>query len=145
MLLITYCTFKVKSAFLFSGTVTENIGYGRLDASDEKCIRATPMADADHFIHQHRQGYQARLPERASNLSQGQNGMLVIAGAILLDEATSSVDTRTETRIQRALPHLMENKGALSSPIAYLHARRGRELAGRQRRRKRRNRAHTSR
>jgi ATP-binding cassette subfamily B protein len=107
----------LQDTFLFSDTVLENIRYGRLDASDEECIHAAEMADADHFIRQLPQGYQTPLSERASNLSQGQRQMLAIARAILadpailiLDEATSSVDTRTEARIQKALLRLMEGR-----------------------------------
>ena len=95
----------------------ENIRYGRLNATDEECIEAARLADADHFIHQLPQGYETRLSERASNLSQGQRQLLSIARAILadpgiliLDEATSSVDTRTEARIQKALLRLMEGR-----------------------------------
>jgi ATP-binding cassette subfamily B multidrug efflux pump len=107
----------LQDTFLFSATVMENIRYGRLDASDEECIRAAEMADADYFIRQLPQGYDTMLSERASNLSQGQRQMLSIARAILadpailiLDEATSSVDTRTEARIQAALLRLMEGR-----------------------------------
>jgi ATP-binding cassette subfamily B protein len=107
----------LQDTFLFSGTVMENIRYGRLDATDEECIHAAELADADHFIRQLPQGYQTRLSERASNLSQGQRQLLSIARAILadpailiLDEATSSVDTRTEARIQKSLLRLMEGR-----------------------------------
>jgi ATP-binding cassette subfamily B protein len=107
----------LQDTFLFSNTVLENIRYGRLEATDEECIQAAKMADADHFIRQLPQGYQTMLSERASNLSQGQRQMLAIARAILadpailiLDEATSSVDTRTEARIQKALLRLMEGR-----------------------------------
>lgn len=107
----------LQDTFLFSDTVMENIRFGRLDATDEECIRAAEMADADHFIRQLPQGYQTRLSERAGNLSQGQRQMLAIARAILanpsiliLDEATSSVDTRTEARIQKSLLRLMEGR-----------------------------------
>ncbi|MCX6066228.1 MAG: ATP-binding cassette domain-containing protein, partial [Chloroflexi bacterium] len=100
----------LQDTFLFSGSVLDNIRYGRLEASDEECIQAAKMADADHFIRQLAHGYQTNLSERASNLSQGQRQLLSIARAILadpailiLDEATSSVDTRTEARIQKAL------------------------------------------
>ena len=110
----------LQDTFLFSGTVMENIRYGRLDATDEECIEAARMADADHFIRQLPQGYQTNLAERASNLSQGQRQLLAIARAILadpgiliLDEATSSVDTRTEARIQKALLRLMEGRTSL--------------------------------
>lgn len=107
----------LQDTFLFADTVMENIRYGRLDATDKECIEAAKLADADHFILQLPQGYQTRLSERASNLSQGQRQLLSIARAILadpsiliLDEATSSVDTRTEARIQKALLRLMEGR-----------------------------------
>ncbi|HSK87192.1 MAG TPA: ABC transporter ATP-binding protein [Anaerolineales bacterium] len=107
----------LQDTFLFADTVMENIRYGRLDATDEECVEAARLADADHFIHQLPQGYQTKLSERASNLSQGQRQLLSIARAILadpsiliLDEATSSVDTRTEARIQKALLQLMEGR-----------------------------------
>jgi ATP-binding cassette subfamily B protein len=107
----------LQDTFLFSDTVIENIRYGRLGASDEACIEAAKMADADHFIRQLPQGYQTKLSERGSNLSQGQRQLLTIARAILadpgiliLDEATSSVDTRTEARIQEALLKLMDGR-----------------------------------
>jgi ATP-binding cassette subfamily B multidrug efflux pump len=114
----------LQDTFLFSDTVMENIRYGRLNATDEECIQAAQMADADHFIRQLPQGYQTNLSERASNLSQGQRQLLSIARAVLanpgiliLDEATSSVDTRTEARIQEALLSLM--KGRTSFVIAH--------------------------
>jgi ATP-binding cassette subfamily B multidrug efflux pump len=104
----------LQDTFLFSGTVMDNIRYGRLEASDDECIEAAKMADADHFIRQLPHGYQTSLSERANNLSQGQRQLLSISRAILadpailiLDEATSSVDTRTEARIQKALLRLM--------------------------------------
>jgi ATP-binding cassette, subfamily B, multidrug efflux pump len=107
----------LQDTFLFSDTVLENIRYGKLDATDEECIQAAKMADADHFIRQLHDGYQTKLSERASNLSQGQRQLLAISRAILanpgiliLDEATSSVDTRTEVRIQSALLRLMEGR-----------------------------------
>jgi ATP-binding cassette subfamily B multidrug efflux pump len=107
----------LQDTFIFSGTVMDNIRYGRLDATDEECIQAAKMADADHFIRQLPHGYDSNLSERASNLSQGQRQLLSIARAILadpailiLDEATSSVDTRTEARIQKALLRLMEGR-----------------------------------
>jgi ATP-binding cassette subfamily B protein len=107
----------LQDTFLFSDTVMENIRYGRLGATDEACIEAAKMADADHFIRQLPQGYQTELSERGSNLSQGQRQLLTIARAILadpsiliLDEATSSVDTRTEAHIQKALLKLMEGR-----------------------------------
>jgi len=107
----------LQDTFLFGATVMENIRYGRLDATDEQVVEAARMADADDFIRKLPQGYQTVLSERASNLSQGQRQMLSIARAILadpsiliLDEATSSVDTRTEVRIQKALLRLMEGR-----------------------------------
>jgi ATP-binding cassette subfamily B protein len=107
----------LQDTFLFSDTVMENIRFGRLDASDEECIEASKLAEADHFIRQLPLGYQTNLSERAGNLSQGQRQLLSIARAVLadpailiLDEATSSVDTRTEARIQKALLRLMEGR-----------------------------------
>jgi len=107
----------LQDTFLFADTVMENIRYGRLAASDEECINAARLADADHFIRQLPQGYQTKLSERAGNLSQGQRQLMSIARAVLsdpsiliLDEATSSVDTRTEARIQKALLRLMEGR-----------------------------------
>jgi ATP-binding cassette subfamily B protein len=107
----------LQDTFLFSASVMENIRYGRLDATDEECIVAARMADADHFIRQLSQGYETVLSERGSNLSLGQRQLLAISRAILadpdilvLDEATSSVDTRTEARIQKALLKLMEGR-----------------------------------
>lgn len=107
----------LQDTFMFADTVMENIRYGRLDATDQECIEAAKLADADHFIRQLPQGYQTKLSERASNLSQGQRQLLSIARAVLadpkiliLDEATSSVDTRTEARIQKALLRLMEGR-----------------------------------
>ncbi len=107
----------LQDTFLFSDTVMENVRYGRLEATDEEVMQAARMADADHFILQLPQGYQTMLSERASNLSQGQRQLLSIARAILadpgiliLDEATSSVDTRTEARIQKSLLRLMQGR-----------------------------------
>ena len=114
----------LQDTFLFSGTVMENIRYGRLDASDEAVIEAARLADADHFIRSLPDGYQTLLSERAGNLSQGQRQLLSIARTLLadpailiLDEATSSVDTRTEARIQRSLLRLM--RGRTSFVIAH--------------------------
>jgi len=107
----------LQDSFLFADTVMENIRYGRLDASDEECVEAARMAEADHFIRQLPQGYGTNLSERAGNLSQGQRQLLSIARAILadpailiLDEATSSVDTRTELRIQKAFLRVMQGR-----------------------------------
>jgi ATP-binding cassette subfamily B protein len=114
----------LQDTFLFADTVMENIRYGRLEATDEECIKAARTAEADHFILRLPQGYQTNLSERAGNISQGQRQLLAIARAILadpailiLDEATSSVDTRTEARIQKALLTLM--KGRTSFVIAH--------------------------
>ncbi|MEI9948408.1 MAG: ABC transporter ATP-binding protein [Pseudomonadota bacterium] len=114
----------LQEVFLFSSSVLENIRYGRLEASDDEVMEAAKLAEADAFIRLLPQGYQTQLSERAGNLSQGQRQLLAIARAILadpailiLDEATSSVDTRTEARIQRALLALM--KGRTSFVIAH--------------------------
>ncbi|MFO7917274.1 MAG: ABC transporter ATP-binding protein [Anaerolineae bacterium] len=103
--------------FLFADTVMENIRYGRLDATDEEIEEAAQVANAHTFIHRLPQGYQTELSERGSNLSQGQRQLLAIARAILanpeiliLDEATSNVDTRTEEHLQEALMRLMEGR-----------------------------------
>ena len=107
----------LQDVFLFSGTVMENIRYGRLDASDEEVIEAARFANADAFITRLPLGYDTILSERAGNLSQGQRQLISIARAILaepsiliLDEATSSVDTRTEIQIQEALHRLMKDR-----------------------------------
>lgn len=107
----------LQDTFLFADTVLENIRYGRLDATDAECMEAAKLADADHFIQLLPQGYHTNLSERAGNLSQGQRQLMAIARAILadpgiliLDEATSSIDTRTEIRIQTALLRLMEGR-----------------------------------
>lgn len=103
--------------FLFADTVMDNIRYGRPDAGDEEVIAAARLANADPFIRRLPQGYQTVLAERGSNLSQGQRQLLAIARAILadpdiliLDEATSNVDTRTEKHLQEALRRLMEGR-----------------------------------
>ncbi len=107
----------LQDTFLFTGTMMENIRYGRLDATDEEVMAAARLANADQFIIRLPQGYQTMLSERGSNLSQGQRQLLAIARAILanpailiLDEATSSVDTRTEIQIQEGLLKLMEGR-----------------------------------
>ena len=114
----------LQDTWLFKGTIMENIRYGRLDATDEEVIAAAKAAHADHFIRTLPGGYQMELNEDASNVSQGQKQLLTIARAILadnsiliLDEATSSVDTRTEQRIQRAMDNVM--KGRTSFVIAH--------------------------
>jgi ATP-binding cassette subfamily B multidrug efflux pump len=107
----------LQDTFLFSESVMDNIRYGRLDATDEEVIAAAELANADQFIRRLPQGYDTPLSERGSNLSQGQRQLLAIARAVLadpsiliLDEATSSVDTRTEVHIQEALLRLMEGR-----------------------------------
>lgn len=107
----------LQDTWLFKGTIMENIRYGRLDATDEEVIQAAKAAHAHHFIQTLPGGYQMELNEDASNVSQGQKQLLTIARAILadnkimiLDEATSSVDTRTEQQIQKAMNHLMEGR-----------------------------------
>ena len=114
----------LQDVFLFSGTVMDNIRYGRLDATDEECIRAAELANADGFIRRLPKGYETELSERAGNLSQGQKQLISIARALVadpailvLDEATSSVDTRTEIQIQEAFRTLM--KGRTSFVIAH--------------------------
>ena len=114
----------LQDTWLFHGTIMENIRYGRLDATDEEVIAAAKAAHADRFIRTLPDGYNMVLNEDASNVSQGQKQLLTIARAILadnpiliLDEATSSVDTRTESRIQRAMNNLM--KGRTSFIIAH--------------------------
>ncbi|MDO5548602.1 MAG: ABC transporter ATP-binding protein [Eubacteriales bacterium] len=107
----------LQDTWLFKGTIMENIRYGKLDATDEEVIAAAKAAHADHFIRTLPGGYQMELNEEASNVSQGQKQLLTIARAILadnpiliLDEATSSVDTRTEHLIQQAMNTLMEGR-----------------------------------
>jgi len=109
----------LQDTFLFSGTVLENIRYGRLDASSEEVIKAAKLANADPFIRLLPRGYQTQVSEKGHNFSQGQRQLLAIARAILadpriliLDEATSSVDTRTEIHIQQALLRLLEGRTA---------------------------------
>ncbi len=114
----------LQDTWLFNGTIMENIRYGRLDATDEKVIAAAKAAHVDRFIRTLPDGYQTELNEESGNVSQGQKQLLTIARAILadnriliLDEATSSVDTRTEIRIQKAMNNLM--KGRTSFVIAH--------------------------
>jgi ATP-binding cassette subfamily B multidrug efflux pump len=109
----------LQDTYLFSGTVMDNIRYGRLDASDEEVIEAAKLANADQFIRRLPHGYQTEVSEQGANFSQGQRQLLAIARAVLadsailiLDEATSSVDTRTEMHIQDALLRLMEGRTA---------------------------------
>lgn len=114
----------LQDTWLFKGSIMENIRYGKLDATDEEVIQAAKAAHAHHFIKTLADGYNTELNEEASNVSQGQKQLLTIARAILadnpvliLDEATSSVDTRTEIRIQKAMDNLM--KGRTSFIIAH--------------------------
>ena len=114
----------LQDTWLFNGTIRENLSYGKLDATEEEIKAAAKAAHCNHFINTTAEGYDLVINEEASNLSQGQKQLLTIARAILadppiliLDEATSSVDTRTEQRIQRAMNNLM--KGRTSFVIAH--------------------------
>ncbi|MEH7436770.1 ABC transporter ATP-binding protein [Neobacillus drentensis] len=114
----------LQDTWLFNSSIRDNIAYGREGATEEEIISAAQAANADHFIRTLPEGYDTILNEEASNISQGQKQLLTIARAILanpailiLDEATSSVDTRTEVQIQRAMNHLM--KGRTSFIIAH--------------------------
>jgi len=107
----------LQDTWLFNGSIKENIRYGRLDATDEEVFTAAKMANIDHFIHTLPDGYDMVLNEEASNISQGQKQLITIARAIIadpkiliLDEATSSVDTRTEVLIQEAMANLMKER-----------------------------------
>lgn len=102
---------------LFTGTVMDNIRYGRLDATDEECIAAAKLTNADSFITRLPDGYQTMLTGNGANLSQGQRQLLSIARAavanppcMILDEATSSIDTRTEALVQDGMDHLMDGR-----------------------------------
>ncbi|MBQ7101268.1 MAG: ABC transporter ATP-binding protein, partial [Clostridia bacterium] len=114
----------LQDTWLYSGTIMENIRYGKLDATDEEVIKAAKTAQVDHFVRTLPEGYQMMMNEETTNISQGQKQLLTIARAILadpkiliLDEATSSVDTRTEILIQKAMDNLM--KGRTSFIIAH--------------------------
>ena len=114
----------LQDTWLYNGTIMDNIRYGKLDATDEEVIKAAKAAQVDHFVRTLPDGYQMVLNEEASNISQGQKQLLTIARAVLadskiliLDEATSSVDTRTEVLIQKAMDNLM--KGRTSFIIAH--------------------------
>jgi ATP-binding cassette subfamily B protein len=114
----------LQDAWLYNDTIMENIRYGRPDATDEQVIEAAKAARVDHFVHTLPDGYQTMLNEESTNISQGQMQLLTIARAVLsnpriliLDEATSSVDTRTEVLIQEAMSDLM--KGRTSFIIAH--------------------------
>lgn len=114
----------LQDTHLFTGTVMDNIRYGRLDATDEECIAAAKLANAHGFIKRLPEGYQTMLTGDGANLSQGQRQLLSIARAavadppvLILDEATSSIDTRTETLVQEGMDHLM--KGRTTFVIAH--------------------------
>ena len=114
----------LQDTHLFTGTVMDNIRYGRLDATDEECIRAAKLANADGFIRRLPDGYQTILTGDGANLSQGQRQLLTIARAavadppvLILDEATSSIDTRTEILVQEGMDRLM--KGRTTFVIAH--------------------------
>ena len=107
----------LQDTHLFTGTVMENIRYGKLDATDEQCIRAAQLANADGFIRRLPNGYDTVLKNDGANLSQGQRQLLAIARAavadppaLILDEATSSIDTRTEVLVQRGMDALMAGR-----------------------------------
>jgi len=111
--------FMLQDTYLFSGTIADNIRYGRLDASDTEVEEAAKAASIHDVILSQPQGYQTRLGERGSGLSQGQRQLIAFARTLLadpriliLDEATSSVDTRTEELIQRALQRLLKDRTA---------------------------------
>ena len=114
----------LQDTHLFTGTVMDNIRYGRLDATDEECIAAAKLANADGFIGKLPQGYDTLLTGDGGNLSQGQRQLLAIARAavadppvLILDEATSSIDTRTESLVQAGMDSLM--KGRTTFVIAH--------------------------
>ena len=107
----------LQDTHLFTGTIADNIRYGKLDASDEEVIEAAKLANADSFIRRLPNGYQTMLSSDGTNLSQGQRQLLAIARAaicnppvLILDEATSSIDTRTEKLIEKGMDRLMENR-----------------------------------
>ncbi|MBR4223831.1 MAG: ATP-binding cassette domain-containing protein, partial [Oscillospiraceae bacterium] len=107
----------LQDTHLFTGTVMDNIRYGKLDATDEECIAAAKLANADTFIRHLPEGYDTMLTADGANLSQGQRQLLAIARAavadppvLILDEATSSIDTRTEALIEKGMDSLMEGR-----------------------------------
>ena len=115
----TTLSMVLQDTWLYNGTIMENIRYGNLDATDEEVIAAAKAAQVDHFVRTLPGSYQMVINEESSNISQGQKQLLTIARAILanrkiliLDEATSSVDTRTEILIQRAMDNLMKGRTA---------------------------------
>ena len=114
----------LQDTHLFTGTVMDNIRYGKLDATDEDCIKAAKLANADGFIRRLPDGYDTMLTGDGANLSQGQRQLLAIARAavadppaLILDEATSSIDTRTEKLVQAGMDALM--KGRTTFVIAH--------------------------
>ena len=114
----------MQDTHLFTGTVMDNIRYGRLDATDAECVAAAKLANADSFIFRLPEGYQTMLTGDGANLSQGQRQLLSIARAavadppvLILDEATSSIDTRTEALVQAGMDSLM--KGRTTFVIAH--------------------------
>jgi len=118
----------LQDTWLFKGSIKENIAYGRESATEKEIILAAKMAYADHFIRTLPDGYDTIINEEANNLSQGQKQLLTIARAILanptiliLDEATSSVDTRTEIHIQKAMLALMEGKTSFCDSSSLVH------------------------
>ncbi len=107
----------LQETHLFTGTVMENIRYGRLDATDEECIEAARLVNADDFIRRLANGYQTMLSADGGNLSQGERQLIAIARAavgnppaLILDEATSSIDTRTEQAVQHGMDSLMQGR-----------------------------------
>ena len=107
----------LQDTWLFGGSIKENLKYGKLDSSDEEMKKACELAYADHFINTLEDGYETLINEESNNISQGQKQLLTIARAFLadpkiliLDEATSSVDTRTEVLIQKGMDKLMEGR-----------------------------------
>ena len=120
----TMSSMVLQDTHLFTGTVLDNIRYGRLDATDAACMEAAKLANADEFIRKLPDGYNTMLTGDGANLSQGQRQLLSIARAavadppaLILDEATSSIDTRTETLVQRGMDALM--KGRTTFVIAH--------------------------
>ena len=113
---------------LFTGTIMDNIRYGRLDATDEECIAAAKLANADSFITRLPNGYQTMLTNDGGNLSQGQRQLLSIARAavndapvLILDEATSSIDTRTEAIVTKGMDNLMNGRTSLHNSKLRCH------------------------
>ncbi|MBA1395353.1 ATP-binding cassette domain-containing protein, partial [Lactobacillus sp. XV13L] len=107
----------LQDTWLFTGSIYDNLKYGREDATEEEIIRAAKAAHVDEFVRQLPHGYDTILNEEASNISQGQRQLLTIARAfvanpeiLILDEATSSVDTRTESQIQHAMARLLKDR-----------------------------------